>query len=210
LLAAIAAWTVDLGAAEKNDVSLIMEKLQERYDSTRDFVAGFQQETHIKSLDRRTGGKGKVYFKRPGKMLWQYEEPKGQWILADGENFYYYQPEQSQLIKTPLRNAWNSEVPFSFLLGLGNLKRDFDANLQSAAGSEYRLQLVPKGGQGKIGQLLLGIDAATFDIRWVQVIDPVENVTTIRLSGLQRDRGLKESIFQVKIPRGVEVVELGS
>jgi outer membrane lipoprotein carrier protein len=130
--------------------------------------------------------------------------------LADGENFYYYQPEQSQLIKTPLRNAWNSEVPFSFLLGLGNLKRDFDATLQSAAGSEYRLQLVPKGGQGKIGQLLLGIDAATFDIRWVQVIDPVENVTTIRLSGLQRDRGLKESIFQVKIPRGVEVVELGS
>jgi len=192
------------------EAGLLVEKLQKRYESTQDFVSDFQQETHIRSLDRRTKGKGKLYFKRPGKMLWRYDEPKGQWVLADGKNLYYYQPEQGQVLKSPLRSAWNSEIPLSFLLGLGSLKRDFSAILKGSAGSELQLQLLPKADQGRIGQLLLGIDAGTFDIRWAQVVDPVGNVTTVRFSGLRRDTGLKDSLFQVKIPAGAEVVELGS
>lgn len=200
-----------LPAGERpEDPGLLVEKLQKRYDSTQDFVADFQQETQIRSLNRRTKGKGKLYFKRPGKMLWRYEEPKGQWVLADGKNFYYYQPEQGQILKSALRSAWNSEIPLSFLLGLGSLKRDFNATLKGSVGSELQLQLLPKVDQGRIGQLLLGIDAGTFDIRWAQVVDPVGNVTTVRFSGLQRDTGLKDPLFQVKIPEGAEVVELGS
>jgi outer membrane lipoprotein carrier protein len=197
-------------AERQEDAELVVEKLQKRYESTQDFVAVFQQETEIRSLNRRTRGRGKLYFKRPGKMLWRYEEPRGQWVLADGKSFYYYQPEQGQVLKSPLRNAWNSEIPLSFLLGLGSLKRDFRATLKGSGGEEYQLQLLPKTDQGRIGQLLLGVDARSFDIRWAQVVDPVGNITTIRFSGLQRDGGLKDSLFHVEIPKGAEVVELGS
>ena len=202
--------TGSLRAGERQDAELVVEKLQDRYESTQDFMAVFQQETQIRSLNRRTKGRGKLYFKRPGKMLWRYEEPKGQWILADGKNFYYYQPEQGQILKSPLRNAWNSDIPLSFLLGLGSLKRDFGATLKGSVGGEYQLQLSPKADQGRLGQLSLGVDAGTFDIRWAQVVDPVGNVTTVRFSSLQRDTGLKDSLFQVKIPTGAEMVELGS
>lgn len=196
-------------AAERPEsVEVVVEKLQSRYEATQDFAADFRQETQIRSLNRQTKGRGKLYFKRPGKMLWRYEEPKGQWVLADGKNFYYYQPEQGQILKSPLRNALSSEIPLSFLLGLGNLKRDFSAGLKGSGWAEYQLQLSPKGGQGRLGQLLLGVDTETFDIRWAQIVDTVGNVTTVRFSGLQRETGLQDTLFQVKIPPGVEVVDM--
>ncbi|MFQ5904869.1 MAG: outer membrane lipoprotein carrier protein LolA, partial [Candidatus Binatia bacterium] len=115
-----------LGAAgETEDEKYIIEGLQKSYDSAVDFVAEFRQETKVKTLNRNLKARGRLYFKRPGKMLWRYDEPKGQLVLADGENLYFYQPEQRQVIKSPLRNAFRSDIPLSFLLGMGNLKRDF-------------------------------------------------------------------------------------
>ena len=106
--------------------------LQKNYDATVDFVADFRQETEVKTLNRSLKASGKLSFKRPGKMLWRYDEPKGQFVLADGKHLYFYQPEQNQVIKSPLKNAFRGDIPLSFLLGLGNLKKDFNATLKAA------------------------------------------------------------------------------
>ncbi len=89
-------------AAEIKDADSVVEGLQRRYDSTVDFVADFFQETNLKTLNRRVKAWGKVYFRRPGKMLWRYNEPKGQVFLADGKHLYYSQPEKKQVIKSRL------------------------------------------------------------------------------------------------------------
>ncbi|HEX2931385.1 MAG TPA: outer membrane lipoprotein carrier protein LolA, partial [Candidatus Binatia bacterium] len=114
-------------AADSNSADAIVDRLQKSYDGTQDFVADFRQETEVKTLNRTLKSSGKVSFKRPGKMLWQYDEPKGQFVLADGKFLYFYQPEQNQVIKSPLKNAFRGDIPLSFLLGLGNLKKEFNA-----------------------------------------------------------------------------------
>ncbi len=119
-------------ATESRSADQIVDSLQKNYDATVDFVADFRQETEVKTLNRKLKASGKLYFKRPGKMLWRYEEPKGQVVLADGKNLYFYQPEQNQVIKSPLKNAFRSDIPLSFLLGLGNLKKDFNATLKGS------------------------------------------------------------------------------
>ena len=77
------AWTAWCGAAESNNADAIADKLQKNYDATADFTADFRQETEVKTLNRSLKSSGKLSFKRPGKMLWRYEEPKGQFVLAD-------------------------------------------------------------------------------------------------------------------------------
>ena len=109
----------------------IVDALQKTYDATVDFVADFRQETEVKTLGRSLKASGKLSFKRPGKMLWNYETPKGQFVLADGKHLFFYQPEQNQVIKSPLKNAFRGDIPLSFLLGLGNLKKDFNATLKA-------------------------------------------------------------------------------
>ena len=118
-----------LRAAEGDGADAVVDRLQRNYDTTVDFVAGFRQETEVKSLNRSLKTSGKLSFKRPGKMLWLYDTPKDQFVLTDGKHLYFYQPEQNQIIKSPLKNAFRSDIPLSFLLGLGNLKKDFNATL---------------------------------------------------------------------------------
>jgi outer membrane lipoprotein carrier protein len=198
-----------IGAAENSEALAILERLQKNYDATADFVADFRQETEVKTLNRSLKAAGKVSFKRPGKMLWLYDEPKGQFVLADGKHLYFYQPDQNQVIKSPLKNAFRGDIPLSFLLGLGDLKKDFNAALKGSDGNQHVLRLEPKGDAGGYGEILMGLDKASADIVWVSVRDAANNLTTLRFSGMRKGVGLKDSLFQVQIPKGADVVELG-
>jgi outer membrane lipoprotein carrier protein len=198
-----------LHAAEKNSAEPIVDRLQKNYDATADFVADFYQETEVKTLNRTLKTGGKLSFKRPGKMLWRYDEPKGQFVVADGNHLYFYQPDQNQVIKSPLKNAFRGDIPLSFLLGLGNLKKDFDATLVAAEGAQYVLRLEPKGEAGGYSEILLGVGKASPDILWVSVRDAANNLTTLRFSGMRKGVGLKDDLFKVQIPNGADVVELG-
>jgi outer membrane lipoprotein-sorting protein len=64
------------GAAESTNADAIVNSLQKNYDTTTDFVADFRQETEVKTLNRSLKASGKLSFKRPGRMLWSYDEPK--------------------------------------------------------------------------------------------------------------------------------------
>lgn len=197
------------GAAENNNADAIVDKLQKNYDATMDFVADFRQETEVKTLNRSLKSSGKLSFKRPGKMLWRYDEPKGQFVLADGKHLYFYQPEQNQVIKSPLKNAFRGDIPLSFLLGLGNLKKDFNATLKASEDNQYVLRLEPKGEAGGFTEILLGVNKTSFDIVWVSVRDAASNLTTVRFSAMRKGVGLKDSLFEAQTPKGADVVELG-
>jgi len=196
-------------AADGSSAEPIVDRLQKSYDATQDFVADFRQETEVKTLNRTLKASGKLSFKRPGKMLWRYDEPKGQFVLADGKHLYFYQPEQNQVIKSPLKNAFRGDIPLSFLLGLGNLKKEFNAALKSTEESNYILRLEPKGESGGFGEILLAVNKSTSDIQWVSIRDASANLTTIRFSGMRKGVGVNDSLFQLQIPNGADIVELG-
>ena len=197
-------------AADGKNAEAIVDSLQKNYDTTTDFTADFQQETEVKNINRTLKASGKLSFKRPGKMLWNYDEPKGQFVIADGKFLYFYQPDQNQVIKSPLKNAFRGDIPLSFLLGLGNLKKDFTATLQSSDGNLYVLRLAPKGEAGGFSEILLAVNKESFDIVWVSVHDAANNVTTLRFANMRKGVGVKDSLFQVQIPNGADVVELGT
>lgn len=196
-------------ATESGGAEPIVDRLQKNYDATVDFIADFQQETEVKTLNRKLKASGKLYFKRPGKMLWRYEEPKGQFVLADGKNLYFYQPEQDQVIKSPLKNAFRSDIPLSFLLGLGNLKKDFTATLKATENNQYVLRLEPRGELGGFSEVLVAVDRKSSDIDWISVRDAAANLTTIRFSDMRKGVGVQESLFRFQVPDGADIVELG-
>jgi len=196
-------------SGEAKTADQIVDALQKNYDATVDFATDFQQETEVKTLNRSLKAWGKLYFKRPGKMLWRYVEPKGQLVLMDGSHLYFFQPEQNQIIKSPLKNAFRSDIPLSFLLGLGKLKKDFNVTLKAADETQYILRLEPSGDAGGFSEILLGVDRHNYDIIWASIRDAASNLTTIRFSGMRKGTGIKDSLFRLQIPDGVDVVELG-
>ena len=196
-------------AADSNPADAVIDALQKSYDATTDFVADFRQDTEVKTLNRTMKANGKLTFKRPGKMFWRYEEPKDQFVLTDGKHLYFYQPDQNQVVKTPLKNAFRGDIPLSFLLGLGNLKKDFNATLKSSDENQNVLRLEPKGEAGGFSEVLVGVSKSASDIVWVSVRDAAGNLTTLRFTNMRKGVGVNDSLFQVKIPNGADVVELG-
>jgi outer membrane lipoprotein carrier protein len=199
---------VSVRAAETGDADAVVDRLQRNYETTADFVANFQQETEVKTLNRSLKASGKLSFKRPGKMLWLYDTPKDQFVLADGKHLYFYQPEQNQIIKSPLKHAFRTDIPLSFLLGLGNLKKDFKATLKAAEEKQFVLRLEPKADAGGYSDIQMGVDKNTADILWLSIRDGAGNLTTLRFAEMRKGVGVQDSLFQLKIPKGADVVEL--
>jgi outer membrane lipoprotein carrier protein len=184
----------------------VVRKLQARYDATKDFTADFTQTVEAVTLGKPLQSTGQVFFKRPGRMRWEFLEPEKQTIVADGKLLWVYQPEHHQVLKTPFRAAFQSATPISFLLGVGQLKNDFDATLLSSGPDVVRLKLVPKR-EHEIGVLVLDVGSQTYDIVAAEVTDPLGNVTRLAFSNLQRDVGLDDSPFTFIVPPGTDVVE---
>lgn len=193
--------------ADSPKVGEVVERLQARYEATKDFTADFTQTVEAATLGKPLQSAGQVLFKRPGRMRWEFVEPEKQTIVADGKLLWVYQPEHRQVLKAPFRAAFQSAAPISFLFGVGQLKDDFDATLVSSGPPDVlRLRLVPKR-EHEIGVLVLDVGPQTYDIVAAEVTDPLGNVTRLSFSNLKRDVGLVDAQFTFDVPPGTDVVE---
>lgn len=196
--------------ARARNAAEVVREVQRRYDSTRDYSAEFHQTTEYRTLNRSISGRGNFYFSRPGKMLWRYEEPAGQFLLSDGRHFYFYQPAERQVIKTAVRGASRSDLPLSFLLGVGKLERDFRAELLESSADGHRLRLIPRRADTGLREIILTADAERYDVRRVRIEDGGGNLWTFGFENIRRGVGLDPSVFRLRVPQGVDIVEFGS
>ncbi len=196
-------------AAQTVSVQTVVKKLQARYDSTTGFRADFTQEVESATLGQKVEARGKVFFKKPGRMRWEFVEPE-QLLVSDGKFFWLYQPQDKQVIKTPFAQAFRSNSPASFLLGVGQITKDFTPNLQAQNGQTYTLRLTPKKDPEAIGLLDLEVDTKTFDIVQATIIDPLGNTTRVRFANIDRKSPFDESLFLFTVPPGVDIVDTPS
>ena len=207
LCAAALAAAPGAGAQDARDV---VREVQRRYDETREYSADFRQTTEYRTLNRRVEGEGRVFFSKPAKMLWRYREPAGQFVLSDGKHLYFYQPAERQVIKTALGSMFRSDLPLSFLLGIGDLERDFRPELMESTESGRRLKLSPRKANTGIREIHLTVDPGNHDIRQVLIEDGGGNHWNFRFDNVRRGLAPDTSLFELKVPQGVDIVEFGS
>ena len=61
-------------------------------------------------------------------MRWEFSGEDQELIVSDGKQLYNYQPDLNQVIETPLAQAFRSSSFAAFMLGIGNVQRDFNAS----------------------------------------------------------------------------------
>jgi outer membrane lipoprotein carrier protein len=187
-------------------VTEIVARLQTRYQETQGFRADFLQEVESATFGYTLTSQGRVCFKKPGKMRWDFSQP-AQLLVSDGAFFWFYQAAEKQVVKTPFHQAFRSHTPISFLTGVGRLEEDFEISLQDTAAETYVLSLSSKHDADAVGRLTLAVDAATFDIVRATVSDPLGNITRLQFTNITRNIPLPDSLFQLTIPAGVDIVE---
>jgi outer membrane lipoprotein carrier protein len=208
-----AAWTAVLLVASPgvlpagagDVVADVLARLQARYEATRTMRAEFRQTVESPTLAGTLESQGTLAFQKPNRMRWDYAAPDKQVIVGDGETLWIYQPDERQVIRAPLGEAFRASTPVTFLSGLGRLDRDFTATLEREEEQRWVLRLQPRTEHG-IGTLLLTVRKADASVEEAAVTDPLGTTTRLRLHDERRNVPLEADLFRFTPPPGVDVV----
>jgi outer membrane lipoprotein carrier protein len=187
-------------------------RIQQRYDTVRDFEADFVQTYQGGLLRTKTTEQGNVAIKRPGRMRWVYTKPERKEFVSNGQQIYSYLPRDKQVIVSPMP-ADAQTTPALFLTGRAHLVRDFTVSfteVPGAAQGSLGLKLVPKKSDPEVEWLMLAVDPSTLQIRQLVALDRQGGRSTFTFTNLKENRNLSDTIFDFKIPRGVDVINSGA
>lgn len=178
----------------------------------KDLAAEFDQTTRVASMGAGASGgmeasKGTVVFAKPGRMRWAYSEPAESLVVSDGETLWIYDPAAKEVQRLSAAGGFLSGVAVQFLVGEGDLKRDFRVTARDCDADDVTLLLVPKQ-DATYEKIELVAAGASGEVRETRIFDLVGNVTTIRFRGLRTNLGPSASTFAFEPPDGVAVIEL--
>lgn len=186
----------------------IINRLEKRY-TVADFSATFFQESTLKVMDITDTATGKVWFKRPGMMRWEYETPEKYAIISDGTTLWIFRPEDNQVVVGDAMAYFGNGKGASFLSNFKLVKDVYTLSLADPLNdNQYRLKLVPLQKQLDLSAIFLNIDKKTFNIKSVQTLNAYNDETRIEFSDLIFDPEMNATLFNFQIPDGADIVKL--
>ena len=203
---------VSAGAASlfgQADVHAIADKVDQRYNHMQTLQARFS-ETYSGAGMKRTES-GTLELKKPGRMRWDYSEPRPKMFLTDGSTAWFYVPGERQARRAPVKQIEDLRSPLRYLLGKSKLEKEFigltvvsDAKPLNAG--DIVLRGVPKGMQERVSQTLLEVTPDGLIARIV-VEEMDGSVTEFRFLQQKENVQVSDQRFKFTPPPGVEVVQ---
>jgi outer membrane lipoprotein carrier protein len=200
------------GLAEMNSVTELTTKMQDIYEHTKDFKAGFVQEITIKSMKKTEREEGTVWIKNPKMMYWDYKKPKIKKLIINAKKAWLYVDEDRIAYLQSADDVYRSRLVVKFLSGIGKLSEDFSVRFprsgQNDASGNYLLKLTAKDRTIGIEQIDLTIDKKTFQIIKCSFDDDYGNATRISFNNVQTNTGVPDAFFTFKPQADVEIVNM--
>lgn len=187
------------------------ERIQQFYRTTSDFQAKFTQTyTDVAAGDKKLSY-GRVYFKKPGKMRWDYHKGKDttkrdKVYVSDGDAFWIYETEFQQVFKQCLSE---SQLPTSlrFLMGEGDLVAEFDITFaKDSSETQPKLRLIPKVPTSRYKEIRFSVDPKTYQVTKTTIFDPYGNTNEIVFGSSLVNKNLPDSGFEFKVPKGAREI----
>jgi outer membrane lipoprotein carrier protein len=197
-LVALLLATAPAPAAPAPEAAALAERVQAYYEGTNDLVARFTQTYTYAGFGRRQVSSGTLRVKKPGMMRWDYEKPAPKTIAVKGSRLVQYEPEENQAYVDEHFDASAMSAAVTFLLGQGDLAREFDLALDGTGA----LLLHPKEEDPRVESIALTVGKQG-EVTATRVVDGSGSVNEIRFSDVRRNQGLPDSAFEVKLPRDV-------
>jgi outer membrane lipoprotein carrier protein len=151
------------------DLNALINGVQRKYSRMQGIAADFTQ-TYQGPDGRALKETGRLLLKRPRKARWDYSAPERKVFLSDGKEIYFYVYGETTATRTAIKESADPQIPFLFLLGQGNLRRDF-ATIEPVPGvppaepGDIVLKLVPKRAPEDFKQLLAEANPVSFEVR---------------------------------------------
>ena len=185
-------------------VSAPVDELDAFLARVRTLAADFEQTV----IDEQGGvsqrSAGRFYLARPGRFCWEYRQPYRQWVIADGDKVWFYDPDLEQVTVRPLDEALGS-APALLLSGRIRLDERFRVAGQGREGAVAWVELRPRSEDDLFRRLRVEMEGGV--LRAMELADNFGQLTRIRFRHLEVNLDLDAGLFRFTPPPGVDVFE---
>ncbi len=218
------------GAAKDSadSAKAIAQLLEEHYRHAQTLRAIFLERYSAGPREARIES-GTVYFRRPGRMRWEYEAPEKKVFLADGKSVWFYVPADRTVTKAPIKESSDWRTPLALLTGRANLSKLCNRieliDKKNTPPGHAVLRCVPKGepkppansaseqdstelpGAVDFTEVLLEVNSTNGELASVRIRQAGGIEIEYRFGDWQEGLPLPENMFQFHPPAGVAIVD---
>lgn len=189
------------------DVKALVDRVQAFYEKTQDFTADFQQSYAYAGFKKVQQSSGKVTFRKPALMRWEYAKPSPKTFVLAGDKVYAHDPEAMTLTKASIAtNQLSASV--TFLWGQGKLADEFSiAKVACEKCTGVLLELTPLKPDPRFRVVRLEVDPVSAQVVKSVVVDPDGSTNSISFGKLTTNAGIDEKAFKLSPPEGTQVVD---
>lgn len=173
----------------------IVQKLEAGMNATKTLKARFNQANMDGTIES-----GTFYLWRPGRLRFEYDPPKGDYIVADGLLVHYWDHGVKNYSNAPIGSTMadfllQKKIKFSGDLQVVSLRRPQNGKLV------LTLNQVKNPEAGDV-RLLFNESNAQLE-KW-RVTDGTGSITEVTLSAIEKDIALNPVLFRFRPPKGYD------
>ncbi len=214
---------LSLCANERLDLEAVLDNMDAASMDFESIQADITYTRTIFLLDEEDVSEGTLRYKKPKKLRLEFEPPRNEIDISNGEYFWIYKPEEKQVEKYKLAEGDTTELnffEFGYEGSVEKAKKNYSIEIVSdpdAEGSEendtgiYILKLTPRPSAVEMPQyneIILWVDDGIWlPVRMELYESEGEVINRIELWEIKINEPLDDDIFQFEIPDGVEVIE---
>ena len=179
----------------------ILEKIDAEGSKMSTMQCEFTQTKSMKMLSRQMVSQGKMFFKKPNRLLWQYSSPYDYTFLLNGDNVQIKTSKSTQNINVQENKIFRriTGIIVDCITGAG-LKNspDFTAEIWEKDGA-YFARLYPKKKELKqIYEIVeIHFNSAFTMVSSVRMVEKSGDETLVKLNKTKINAPLKDEIFVI-------------
>ena len=209
LLRSIVVLFIACTAFGQSDVHKLADRLDAHYNHIQTLQVDFAETYRGAGITRDESGT--LLLKKPGKMRWDYQQPRPKLFLTDGKTAWFYVPGEQQVRKAPVKKLDDLRSPLRYLLGKTKLEKEFDGlslapDVKPIDNGNIVLRGVPKSLADRVTQVLLEITPDS-RLRRILIEEEDGSATEFRFSNEKTNAVLADAKFRFTPPAGVETIE---
>jgi outer membrane lipoprotein carrier protein len=200
--------------AGTDDVHSIAAAVDEHYNHLSSLQAEFTEIYRGAGMERTESGTvwlKKPGMKKPGKMRWEYRSPREKLFVSDGNDAWFYVPDDRRAQKTSARKLDDLHSPLAYLLGKTKLENELHGlslapDYPPLEAQNVVLRGVPQSMADRVSEVVVEITPAHQIARII--LDEVDGSSTeYRFKDQKEDVSVADAQFRFRPPAGTETIE---
>ena len=153
---------------------------------------------------------GKAYFRRPGKMRWEYESPEPKMFLSDGKKVWFYVPSDHTVMRSAVKDSSDWRTPFLLLVRkprFSDLCKGIALGQPGEALSGDAVIHCSPRSAGAGDEILFEVKSSTGDLTRVLIREAGGVEIDFRFGEWVRNPALPAMTFEFRPPMGTAIVD---